>query len=89
MATLHFCGNLSRLIGVGGVIEETGSTVGEVLRRAIAHCPALGEEIFEEERLSRAYNVYVNNEDIHYLDELETAVADKDEVIIVYGVAGG
>ena len=34
-------------------------------------------------------NVYVNNEDIRFLDDLDTPVADKDDVSIIPAVAGG
>ncbi|MEA2630761.1 MAG: sulfur-carrier protein, partial [Chloroflexota bacterium] len=51
--------------------------------------PALRDRIFEGGELRRFVNVYVNNEDIRYLDDLATAVADKDEVSIIPAVAGG
>ncbi len=65
------------------------STVGEVLGQVGSQYPALRERIFEGEELRRFVNVYVNNEDIRYLDDLATAVADKDEVSIIPAVAGG
>jgi molybdopterin converting factor small subunit len=34
-------------------------------------------------------NVYVNNEDIRYLDEMDTAVTDRDEISIIPAIAGG
>ena len=40
-------------------------------------------------KLRRFVNVYVNNEDIRYLEELETAVADRDEISIIPAIAGG
>ena len=51
--------------------------------------PPARERIFDVEGLRRFVNVYVNNEDIRYLDDLTTAVADKDEVSIIPAVAGG
>ena len=51
--------------------------------------PALRERIFDGDELRRFVNVYVNNEDIRYLDDLDTAVAEQDEVSIIPAVAGG
>jgi molybdopterin converting factor small subunit len=71
------------------VVEARGSNVGEVLGHLGEQYPALRERIFEGSELRRFVNVYVNNEDIRYLDDLATAVADKDEVSIIPAVAGG
>ena len=71
------------------VVEARGSTVGEVLGDLGTQYPALRDRIFEGAELRRFVNVYVNNEDIRYLEDLETAVGDKDEVSIIPAVAGG
>jgi molybdopterin converting factor small subunit len=70
-------------------VEAKGATVGAVLGALGASFPALRERIFEGSELRRFVNVYVNNEDIRYLEDLETPVADKDEVSIIPAVAGG
>ena len=70
-------------------VEAAGSTVGQVLGRLGADHPELKARIFEGEELRRFVNVYVNNEDIRYLDDLETPVQDGDEVSIIPAVAGG
>ena len=70
-------------------VEAAGATVGAVLGQVGEQFPGLRERIFEGDELRRFVNVYVNNEDIRYLDDLETAVADKDEVSIIPAVAGG
>jgi molybdopterin converting factor small subunit len=70
-------------------IEAAGATVGEVLANLATTYPALRERLFDGEELRRFVNVYLNNEDIRYLDELATAVGEKDEVSIIPAVAGG
>ena len=70
-------------------VEAPGATVGEVLGHVGTTYPALRERIFDGEELRRFVNVYVNNEDIRYLDDLNTAVGEKDEVSIIPAVAGG
>ena len=70
-------------------VEAQGATVGEVLGHLGETYPALRERIFDGNELRRFVNIYVNNEDIRYLDDLGTAVAERDEVSIIPAVAGG
>lgn len=70
-------------------VEGAGATVGAVLSDVVAKHPALRERLFDGEELRRFVNVYVNNEDIRFLDDLETAVAESDEIAIIPAIAGG
>jgi molybdopterin converting factor small subunit len=70
-------------------VEASGATVGELLADLGATYPALRDRLFDGDELRRFVNVYVNDEDIRYLDELATPVAEKDEVSIIPAVAGG
>ena len=70
-------------------VEASGSTVGDILGQLSTQYPALRERLFDGEELRRFVNVYVNNEDIRYLDDLDTKVEPKDEVSIIPAVAGG
>jgi molybdopterin converting factor small subunit len=70
-------------------VEVPGASVGEVLTSLASAYPALRERLFDREELRRFVNVYLNNEDIRYLDELATPVGEKDEVSIIPAVAGG
>jgi sulfur-carrier protein len=70
-------------------VEVAGSTVGAVLSQVTEQHPALRERLFDGDELRRFVNVYVNNEDIRYLEDLETPVAAGDEVSIIPAVAGG
>ena len=51
--------------------------------------PELKDRILDGDEVRRFVNVYVNNEDIRYLDDLATPVAEKDEVSIIPAIAGG
>src|ERR687887_1435362 len=75
----------------GGEAEATvdGSTVGEVLDGLYEQFDGLRERIAEDGDLRRFVNVYVGGEDIRFLDGLDTAVEDGDEVTILPAVAGG
>jgi sulfur-carrier protein len=70
-------------------IEADGATVGAILEHAVTTHPALRERLFDGAELRRFVNVYVNDEDIRYLDDLDTTVAATDEVSIIPAVAGG
>ena len=69
-------------------IAEAG-TVGEVLDGLYDRYDGLRERIAEDGGLRRFVNVYVEGEDIRFLDGLDTAVEDGDEVTILPAVAGG
>ncbi len=76
----------------GGEAEasvEDARTVGEVLDGLYERYDGLRERIAEDGDLRRFVNVYVGGEDIRFLDGLETAVEDGDEVTILPAVAGG
>ena len=77
---------------VGGVksMELGGSTVGELLTALLARHPGLGGQLLTPDGdLNRFVNVYVNGQDVRYLDGLATAVADRDEVRLLPAMAGG
>lgn len=66
-----------------------GSTVGEVLDSLYERFGELRSRIAEDGGLRRFVNVYVDGEDIRFLDGLDTQVKDGDEVTILPAVAGG
>jgi MoaD family protein len=76
----------------GGETEAdvaNASTVGEVLDGLYDRYDGLRDRIAEDGDLRRFVNVYVEGEDIRFLDGLETPVEDGDEVTILPAVAGG
>jgi sulfur-carrier protein len=70
-------------------VQAEGNTVGEVLRRLTDQYPALESQLFQNGQLQRYVNVYVNDQDIQYLDRLDTRVDPHDTVIILPAMAGG
>ena len=66
--------------------EAQGETVGAVLLDLVSKHPALQDRLFDNSELRRFVNVYVNNEDIRFLDDLQTA---GDEISIIPAIAGG
>ena len=71
------------------VVETTGASVKELLDNLGAKHPAITGRLFDNGQVRRFVNVYLNDEDIRYLDNLNTAVKDGDEVSIIPAVAGG
>ena len=89
MATVRIPSPLRPHAGGQDRVETAGATVGEILANLGTAFPTLRERLFEGEELRRFVNVYLNNEDIRYLDDLATPVAENDDVSIIPAVAGG
>jgi molybdopterin synthase sulfur carrier subunit len=71
-------------------IQANGSTVGEVFDDAVRQFPRLaGQLVTEEGTLHRFVNVYRNDEDVRFLEHLETKVRNDDVISILPAVAGG
>lgn len=71
-------------------LEVPGSTVGEVLTALIGLHPGLETQLLTDEgELNRFVNVYVNGQDVRYLEERATPVDDRDTIIILPAMAGG
>ncbi len=71
-------------------VTAPGKTVGEVLRNLNSAFPGIGARLMDERGGVRRYvNIFHNDEDIRFLKELETPVADTDQISIIPAIAGG
>ena len=70
-------------------VEATGATVKELLDNLGAKYPGIAGRLFENGQVRRFVNVYLNDEDIRFLKNLETPVKAGDEISIVPAIAGG
>lgn len=71
-------------------VQIDGTTVGDVVAQLVEQYPAMSGHLTDGNgQLQRFVNVYVNDEDIRYLDRLDTKVDAGDEVAILPAVAGG
>lgn len=88
--TVRIPTSLRTLTGGAGEVAVEGSTVGEVLKSLDAEYKGIGERLFDEAgALRRFVNVFVAEEDIRFLDNLSTPVAEGQVVSIIPAVAGG
>lgn len=71
-------------------IEVEGSTIGDAVQSLVGRHPALGEQLLTPEgELHRFVNVYLNGQDVRYLDGLSTKVGERDEIRLLPAIAGG
>jgi len=72
------------------IVEANGSSVGEVLGDLKTRAAGIETRLFKSPaQLNRFVNVYLNDEDIRFLKNLETPVKEGDEISIVPAIAGG
>lgn len=71
-------------------VSADGATVGDVFRSLIQQFPGLADSLVGDDgSLHKFVNVYRNDDDIRYLEQLDTPVSDGDEIAILPAVAGG
>ena len=77
-------------VGGNKEVELAGATVGALVDALTAEYPSLKSQLLTDEGgLNRFVNVYVNGQDVRYLDGLATPVGDRDEVRLLPAMAGG
>jgi molybdopterin converting factor small subunit len=71
-------------------LSVDGATVGAVLEALVAQHPALrGQLLSADGDLHRFVNVYLNDQDVRYLEALATPVTERDTITILPAMAGG
>ncbi|MCE7082555.1 MoaD/ThiS family protein [Streptomyces sp. ST2-7A] len=70
-------------------VTGSGSTLSELFADLEANHPGIRERLVEKDELRRFVNVYLNDEDVRFLDGIDTELADGDSVTILPAVAGG
>jgi molybdopterin synthase sulfur carrier subunit len=72
------------------VVQTAGSNIGEVLEHLDKAFPGLKERICDDAgNVRRFVNIFVNDEDIRFLEDKSTPVKETDEISIVPAIAGG
>jgi molybdopterin converting factor small subunit len=75
--------------GGAKLVLSQGETLQSVIDALDSAHPGLAERITDESGLRRFMNVYLNDEDVRFIDGLQTAVTDGDSITILPAVAGG
>ena len=88
--TVRIPTTLRPLTGGNSQIQVEGSTVAEVLKSLDAAHPGFGDRLLDDQGALRKFvNVFVSDDDVRYLDGLNTPVAPGATVSIIPAVAGG
>jgi molybdopterin synthase sulfur carrier subunit len=81
---------LRPLTGNQATVSTDGATLASLVANLESAYPGIKERMVDESgQLRRFVNIYVNGDDVRFLDGLQTALRDGDEVSIVPAVAGG
>ena len=81
---------LRRFTGGSEEVGASGATIAAVVEDLERQFPGIKEKLCDDEgRVRRFVNIYLNGDDIRFLQNLETGVKDGDELSIVPAIAGG
>jgi molybdopterin synthase sulfur carrier subunit len=76
--------------GGASVVTVDGATIGEVLNKLVAEYPGMSGQVIQEDgSLHKFVNIYINDDDVRYLNGVDTPVPDGSEISILPAVAGG
>lgn len=90
MATVYIPTPLRPFVGNQESLELAGDSVSEILANLTEQYGDLNKHLFDEEGKLRSFiNVYVNDEDIRYLEHEKTKISDSDTISLVPSIAGG
>ena len=90
MATVRIPTPLRKLTQGAEEVTVAGRTVGELITDLEKRFPGIKDRVCDDTgQVRRFVNIFVKDEDIRFLQNLETPLGDKDEVSIVPAIAGG
>ena len=90
MAKIHIPTPLRQYAGKQAAVEVKASSVADALSVLVTQHPGLRRHLYTDDGKLRAFvNVYLNDEDVRYLQKEATEVKDSDTISIVPSIAGG
>ena len=90
MPKIHIPTPLRQYAGKQAAVEVKAASIGDALSGLVAKHPELRRHLYTDDGKLRAFvNVYLNDEDVRYLQKEATAVKDSDTISIVPSIAGG
>jgi adenylyltransferase/sulfurtransferase len=90
MAKIHIPTPLRQYAGKQAAVVVKAGSIAEALSGLVSQHPDLRRHLYTDDGKLRAFvNVYLNDEDVRYLQKDATAVKDSDTISIVPSIAGG
>ena len=80
---------LRQYAGGNNALTIDGGTVGEVLQTLMSQHPDLGKQLMHNGEVRNFVNIYLNDDDVRYLQGMATPIAARDEISIIPAIAGG
>jgi len=80
---------LRQYAGGNSTLSVEAGTVGEALRALTTQFPDLGNQLMVDGELRNFVNVYLNDDDVRYLQGTDTPIGARDEISIIPAIAGG
>ncbi len=71
------------------VVDAEGATIKDVIDNLERQHPGIKEKLVDDKGVRRFVNIFVGDEDIRFMDGIDTAVKDGDEISIIPAIAGG
>ena len=71
------------------VVNAAGGTIGEIIDELEKNHPGIKAKLVDDKGVRRFVNIFVGDEDIRFMDGINTAVKDGDEISIIPAIAGG
>lgn len=88
-ATVRIPTPLRNHTGGKDVVAAEGATIGDVIDDLEAQHPGIKDKLVDDKGVRRFVNIFVGDEDIRFMDGIQTAVKDGDEISIIPAIAGG
>jgi MoaD family protein len=80
---------LQKMVGGQRVIQADGATVGEVIDDLDRKHPGIKDMVMVDGQIHRFVNIYLNDEDVRFLSQLDTPLKEGDVLSILPALAGG
>jgi len=80
---------LQKMVGGQRVVEGEGATVGEVIDDLDRKHPGIKDMVMVDGQIHRFVNIYLNDEDVRFLSQLNTPLKEGDVLSILPALAGG
>ena len=81
--------NLQKMVGGKRSVQAEGASVRELLDDLDGRYPGFKKQIVTDGQIHRFVNIYLNDEDIRFLDKLDTPLKEGDTLSILPALAGG